>query len=122
MTRVRLPNENLNKYGARGVREDGHYFDSRAEHRRYLQLKLLEQGGAISNLEVHPTFDIIYPMPDGTAKKISTYEGDFRYRDNEANCTVLEDVKRDATRTRLYRLKRQLVEAQYGIQIREVDA
>lgn len=120
MTRVRLPGKQPNKYGAKGEHLDGFYFDSRAELHRYEELKLLERGGAISGLVVHPRFVLQYPGTDGEIHDIATYEGDFYYVDHELGVGVLEDVKTDATRTQLYRIKKRLVEAQFGIKIVEV--
>ncbi len=51
------------KYGASKVTEDGHVFDSRKEHSRYCELKILQRAGMITDLEVHPSWT--FQHPDG---------------------------------------------------------
>jgi hypothetical protein len=52
-------------------------------------------------------------------QKLGFYRGDFRYRHN--GVTVLEDVKSAFTaKIPVYRLKKKLVKALYGIDIVEV--
>ncbi len=54
--------------------------------------------------------------------KIGRYIADFRYFDNERNVAVVEDVKGGkATMTPIYRLKKKLVKALYGIEIVETS-
>lgn len=78
----------------------------------------MEQAGVIRELELQPPYELVV---NGT--KIGTYRGDFRYWDNERNCSVTEDVKGGrATMTPVYRLKKALVKALYGIEITEVHA
>jgi hypothetical protein len=51
-----IPRYNGNKFGNRQVKVDGIRFDSVKEARRYNELKLLERGGEIKNLELQPRF------------------------------------------------------------------
>ena len=44
------------KYGNTKVKVDGITFDSKAEARRYGELKLLERAGEITSMELQPTF------------------------------------------------------------------
>ena len=53
---------------------DGINFDSKKEARRYQDLKLLQMGNVISNLEIQPVIPL---MVNGT--KIGRYTGDFKY-------------------------------------------
>jgi hypothetical protein len=101
----------MSKYHAIRVEVDGIVFASKAEARRYGELKLAELSGSVSALELQPKFPLIV-----NGKKISTYIADFRYIENGR--TVVEDVK--GVRTPVYRLKKKMVEAQYGIEIVEV--
>lgn len=96
-----------NKYGNIKVQADGYTFDSKMEHRRYLELKLLETAVKIINLKVHPSFEIY-------VKEILVcrVELDFSYRVVDDH---YEDVK--GTDNALSRLKRKLVEAAYGISV-----
>ena len=48
----------MNKYHAIKTTVDGITFDSRAEARRYRELKLLERAGVIENLVLQPKFEL----------------------------------------------------------------
>ncbi len=101
---------------------DGRTFDSRKEACRYRQLKLLHLAGEISEPECQPVFRL---GTDANPVKIKskgypngrrvTWRADFRYLDLKTGDTVVEDVKgMDTYRSRL---KRALVEAQFGVEI-----
>ena len=98
-----------NKYNATRVQVDGIWFDSKAEAKRYNELKWQEKSGFIGGLECHPSFEISH---NGT--EICTVELDFKYHDH-GWLEFYEDVKgRDNP---LSKLKRKLVEAFYGIKV-----
>lgn len=102
------------KYRNVTVRCDGYTFDSKAEHKRYEELVLLERAGEISQLGVHPLFKL------GTCGHVlGNYEADFTYRDRSGAVKV-EDVK--GVRTALYRWKAKHMKAQYGIDVIELPA
>ena len=106
------------KYGNRRTEVDGLVFASAAEARRYGELRLLERAGRIAGLEVQPRYRLVV-----NGVLIGTYVGDFRYEeDTDAPdaAEVVEDVK--GVRTPVYRLKKRLLWALYGIEIREVEA
>jgi hypothetical protein len=120
-----------NKYGAKqvivtddGVLYDakaakangiqGRRFDSKAEGARYVHLRLLERGGFIDGLECQPKFEI----HAFGGKLVSVYRGDFSYWDRATGTRTIEDVKGHPTP--LYKLKRKLVEAEYGVTILEI--
>lgn len=112
-----------NKYHARICTVDGIRFDSRKEARRYQDLQLLRTAGAISSIELQPEFPIIVReqwRDDGEWIPCGRYRADFRYVDLATGEVVIEDAKSDATKTTAYRLRKRLVEAIYGITIREV--
>ncbi len=69
----------------------------------------MERAGKISRLELQPRFEIVGPIP----RKVATYFADFSYF--EGSRRVVEDFK--GHDTPLSRLKRNLVEAIYGIEI-----
>lgn len=107
------------KYHAIPTTVDGIRFQSKAEARRYAELKLLEKAGEIYGLELQPRFPITvsargYDKP----VTICTYVADFRYRFGRMGILTIEDVK--GMKTPVYRLKKKMVEAQYGIQIQEI--
>jgi hypothetical protein len=103
------------KYAAVPAVIDGVRFDSQKEARRYHELTILARLGAIDALTVHPRYPLLV-----NEVEVGTYVGDFRYRVRATGATILEDVKSPATRTKLYRLKRRLVAAIYGIDIVEI--
>lgn len=102
-----------NKYGNRKTIVDGITFDSLLEATRYTQLKALERGGLIKDLVLQPVFAI-----ELNGKKICKYISDFQYYDIEQARTIVEDCK--GMKTDVYRLKKKLTEAQYGITIIEI--
>jgi hypothetical protein len=81
-----------NKYNAVKVDFDGMRFDSKAEMRRYGELRYMELAGQISNLEVQPVFKLHAGVK---------YRADFRYQENGK--TVCEDVK--GVETPAFRIK-----------------
>jgi len=108
--------ERKSKYNARAVNLDGYRFASQAEAARYRELKLLKQAGKIMQLVIHPR----YPLHVGLGQDlIGYYEADFSYR-IPGQRIVVEDVKGEPTP--VYRLKKKLVRALYGIEIVEIDA
>jgi hypothetical protein len=101
------------KYHNKPTDADGYTFASRSEHRRYQQLRLLEYAGAISDLVVHPPYTI---KVNGVV--ICKYIADFSYVDRGQSVT--EDVKSPQTVTAIYKLKKRLMQACFGITVREV--
>ena len=109
------------KYGAKRTTLEGITFDSKAEARRWMELRLLEKAGEIFELEPHPKYPIVIKNRSGRNVLICTYEGDFRYREGPNGLLRIEDVKSKPTRTAVYRLKKKLVETIYGIEILEIS-
>ena len=102
-----------NKFNARKCEVDGYVFDSMMEARRYGQLKMLQLGKLISDLKVHPKYSI-----DVNGQHICTYIADFTYTDTQTGEKICEDVK--GKRLSVYVLKRKLMLACHGIEVREV--
>ncbi len=112
----------MRKYRNRPTMLDGIRFDSKAEARRYAELKLLERAGVISGLRLQPRYTILDKYTNGARQRIRaiTYVADFEYK--EAGKTVVEDVKSPASRTQAYRLKKKMFEKRYYPQtITEVE-
>ena len=106
------------KYNARKTTVDNIVFASKREAARYVELKLLQRAKRIADLECQPQFPIVV-----NGQTVAKYVADFQYRElawdfEIVENLVVEDVK--GMKTPVYRLKKNLVEAQYGIQIREV--
>lgn len=122
------------KYRNKKITVDGMTFDSKREYRRYCELKLLEKGGYICNLEFQRKFVLIPEQreestevyqkgknkgklkPGKVIEKECSYIADFVYTENGK--TVVEDTK--GFRTKDYIIKRKLLLFFYGIKIREV--
>ena len=94
---------------------DGIKFASKAEAKRYGALKMLARANEIEELELQPKFSI-----DINGIHICNYSADFRYVDCREGVQVIEDVK--GVKTTVYKLKKRLVEALYGVKITEVAA
>ena len=114
-----------NKYNARKVQYDGYTFDSGAEKLRYCELCLLQDGGLIAGLQVHPTFSILAKFTDneGVNERGISYTADFSYIDMETGgVLVVEDVKSVITaRKRDYVIIRKLFKCKYpDIHFREL--
>ena len=107
------------KYRSRKVTIDGIRFDSQREASRWLQLKLLQQAGRISELERQVKFVLIPSQRDESGKVIEkqvAYIADFVYlKDGK---TVVEDSK--GYRTEVYRLKKKMMLYFFHVRIQEV--
>ena len=104
------------KYRNRKTVVDNITFDSKKESLRYSQLKLLLDAGIIRNLLRQPEFPLIV-----NGVYCGKYLADFSYV-AECGSLIIEDVKGASAfhRTPVYRLKKRLVEAMYGVKITEV--
>lgn len=97
----------MNKYHSTPCEVDGIRFDSQKEARRYSELKLLECAGEIKNLVVHPVYLLQGGFKHhGKYVRPITYEVDFGYTENGSH--VVEDVKSEATKTALFRVKQKM--------------
>lgn len=98
----------MRKYNNKIVYVGGLRFDSKKEAERYLFLKDADQRGVISGLSRQVRFRL--------APTKITYIADFVYfKDGEQ---VVEDVK--GYLTDVYKIKRELMRALLGIEIKEV--
>lgn len=108
---VKVPPKKENKYGNRKTLIDGIAFDSKKESNRYLELKMLQAHGDISNLQIQQGFEL--KVND---QLICKYIADFVFVDHTKKL-VVEDVK--GFKTPVYNLKKKLMKAIYGIIISE---
>lgn len=101
------------KFNNQKVELDGYVFASGKEAQRYQELMLLQRAGEIERLQVHPSWDIYV-----SGSHICQYTPDFAYI--EKGHHIVEDVKGGkATRTPSYMLKKRLMWACHGIQVKE---
>lgn len=83
----------MSKYKNIKVMVDGIKFDSKAEARRYAELKLMEDTGHIKELKLQPKFELQpkYKNNKGETIRAITYKADFSYiethsQSRKANC------------------------------------
>lgn len=116
--RVTMSQKRRSKYGATRTEAHGLTFDSAKEARRYQELLNLGRAGAIRKLMTQIPISLVV-----NSIVVGSYVPDFQYDEliDGRWVPVFEDVKSVATaRKDVYRLKKKLVAAIYGIQIREV--
>lgn len=118
----------MQKYKAQKVElENGMRFDSKKEYKRFLELKVDEKEGLISDLKCQIPFELI-PKQKLDNPRITKgrahycepavkYYADFVYRDMSGNL-VVEDTK--GVRTPEYIIKRKLMKQVHNIEIREI--
>lgn len=120
-----------NKYGNKKAKHDGIIFDSRRERDRYISLLTLLRAGEISDLKMQVPFEIIPAVYETVEKQSKTkvkmveqrvqrathYIADFVYKDKDGNL-VVEDSK--GVKTKEYILKKKMMRAFLGIEIKEV--
>lgn len=102
---------------------NGIEFDSKAEHDRYLELKLMERAGVISDLECHPRYEVLPKQETPSGKqnfRPVVYTPDFRYKDKNGK-QIVEEVKSEYTRhEKDYIIRRKLLFFTQGIYVEEV--
>ena len=119
-------------------------FDSRKEARRYDELMARLRAGEIKDLRLQPQFTLqeAYTTPEGVRVRAIRYQADFSYREKTPRASpyyawlvgtsheseaietewplVVEDVKSEATKTRVYAMKKKLMLERFNITIQEV--
>ena len=108
------PSGAYSKYRAIPVEIDGIRFASKAEGRRYVELKRLESAGLVRGLALQTSF----PFMIGDALMFC-YVSDFCYEDVQTGKRIIEDVK--GVKTPVYKLKKKIIEKYYGIKIMEIQ-
>ena len=102
----------MSKYFSKKAVVDGIEFDSKAEAKRYCELKLLERAGKIKDLSLQHKFELQPSFKkNGKTIRAIVYVADFVYFDLERMVNVVEDVKGFATKE--YLLKKKLFEYKY---------
>jgi len=101
------------KFGAKKTIVDGITFDSKWESERYGQLRAMERGGIVTDLELQVKYDIVI-----NDIKICKYIADFVYKEESPNGEIKEIVE-DAKgfETPEFKLKKKLMKAVHGIDI-----
>jgi Protein of unknown function (DUF1064) len=90
---------------------DGLSFDSKAEAKRWHELKLLEHAAELSKLERQVRFDFKH-----NGVNLGFYKADFTYFTKQK--FVVEDVKSSATaKLSTFRMKKKMMKAFYGLDV-----
>jgi hypothetical protein len=102
------------KYNNKKTVVDNITFDSKKEALRYQTLKLMEAGNLIRNLRLQVPYKL---KVNGVL--VCTYKADFVYEEKFHNGwkEFVEDTK--GAMTPVYRLKKKLMRAVYGIEIQD---
>jgi hypothetical protein len=100
-----------NKYGAVKTAVNGIIFDSKREAGHYVELLTRMRAGEISDLKIQVPFPITI-----NGKKICKYIADFTFIENGK----LKVADSKGMKTGVYKLKKKMVEAFYGIEILEM--
>ena len=104
-------------------------FDSKKEARRFDELLAMLRTGRIRGLKLQPQFTLqeAYTTAEGVRVRAIRYQADFSYElaverpgDETGWVLVVEDVKSRATKTRVYAMKKKLMQERFGIAIQEV--
>ena len=106
------PTRKRSKYGAEPTTVDGIRFASKREAARYTELKLALDCGVISDLVLQPSFALHV-----NGLTVCRYVADFGYTRADGKFAI-EDAK--GVKTAVYKLKKKMVEAEYGITVVEV--
>lgn len=109
--------ETRSKYGAKKTEVEGIVFASKREAAHYCEYRVRERIGEITDLELQPEYPITVISHIGEVIQVGIYRADFRFREVASGERIVVDSK--GFRTPVYRLKKKLVEALYGIQILE---
>lgn len=122
-----------NKYQAKKCEYNGEVFDSQKERDFYIELKLLEKAGKISNLRRQVEYELIPAQrePDKIGKRggiikgktieqAVTYRADFCWEEDGKE--VVADVKgfKGGGAYAVFKIKRKLFLWRYGIKIKEI--
>jgi hypothetical protein len=99
-----------NKFGAKPQRQDGVFFASKKELKRWNELKAAEEAGTIRDLRRQVKFPFTID-----SKLMFSYYADFVYIEDGSE--VVEDSK--GFKTPLYKLKKKIIEYKYKIKILE---
>ena len=131
-------NKYRNKPGVRVLANGKEFkFDSQKEARRFDELLLMRRVGKIKDLKIQPEFTLreAYTDPEGFHIRPLKYRADFSYLEkltllrggqgsdrptDESWRPVVEDVKSQATKTRVYEMKKQMMLEKFQIRVREV--
>lgn len=95
------------KYNAQPVTIGEYRFDSIKEANRYRELVLLEMAGEVTNIIVHPKYELQPAFSkNGKSYRAISYEANFQYKDLTTGKLVVEDVK--GFETEVWKIKQKI--------------
>jgi hypothetical protein len=111
------PAKGPTKYRNRPFRDaQGVYWHSRKEYGHWLVLRAAEAAGLIRGLRRQVRYRLTV-----NGVEVGSYVADFTFFDAETDRVVVQDTKSPATRKLpLYRLKRELMRAVWGLAVEDV--
>lgn len=105
------------KFNNKPTEIDGIRFPSKKEAKRYTELTMMQKGGAIRDLQMQVTYQLIGSQKGEHRKELPLkYIADFVYT-NRDGTQIVEDVK--GVRSKDYVMKRKLMLMVHGISIFE---
>lgn len=112
MSEYRSIKKKSSKYKNKITEYSGKQYHSKKEANRAMELDLLSRAGIVRQYETQPKFKIQH-----NGVSICTYIADFKVEYGDGTIEF-EDVK--GFKTSIYNLKKKLVQAFYGITIKEI--
>lgn len=109
-----------NKFHAEKIEIGGEIFDSKKEYRYFAKLELLKKAKNESDRVIYIQRQVRYDIIVND-QKIGFYKLDFlvKYADGKTRHIDIKGLKKGAA-YQIFRLKKKLVEAIYGIKIEEI--
>lgn len=109
------------KYSNEVIETNDGRFDSKAEHRHWEHLKLLQRAKRIKDLQRQVVFELAPAVKiNGRMRPALRYVADMVYFDLDLGRKVVSDVKGAVTPE--FRIKRHLMMSVHGIEIQEIRA
>lgn len=103
--------DSKNKYGAVKTESNGRTYDSKKEAERASELKILEEAGAIKDLQEQVNIELLPPFRQGEKSYRGIYyRADFVYIEDGKQ--IVEDVK--GFKTDVYSIKKKMLLQRYG--------
>lgn len=104
------------KFGNKREQVDGIWFDSKGEAARYIEIKMMEKAGLITDLQLQVSFELAPKVKiAGKWKPPLRYVADFVYTDVQSGKRIVEDFK--GVQTKVFRIKRHLMKFIHDIDI-----
>lgn len=119
--KVGLTQRGDSKYRNQVIETPDGRFDSKAEHKYWCRLKLLEKAKEVKDIRRQVVYELAPSVPVAKRKRPALrYVADFVYWDCAKNAEIVADVKGAVTEG--YRIKRHLMKSIHNIDILEIPS